>query len=73
MSTTIIIGLFVALKYTKWGLSVRSVAGNETVAGMMGVNTRWVTAFTWAIAGGLGALAASLYGPVVGMSTNVIL
>ncbi|HKM02707.1 MAG TPA: branched-chain amino acid ABC transporter permease [Bacilli bacterium] len=71
VSTTIIIGLFVALKYTKWGLSVRSVAGNETVAGMMGVNTRWVTAFTWAIAGGLGALAASLYGPVVGMSTNV--
>lgn len=71
VSTTIIIGLFVALKHTKWGLSVRSVAGNETVAGMMGVNTRWVTAFTWAIAGGLGALAASLYGPVVGMSTNV--
>lgn len=71
ISTIIIVGLFVALKYTKWGLSVRAVANNETVAGMMGVNTRWVTAFTWALAGGLGALAASLYGPTIGMATNV--
>lgn len=61
-------GLFLALKYTKWGLSVRAVAGNETVASMMGINTRMTTALTWAIAGGLGALAASLYGSVVSMS-----
>lgn len=70
ISTLLIAGLFIALKYTRWGLSVRAVAGNETVAGMMGVNTRWVTAFTWALAGGLGALAASLYGPLVGMATS---
>lgn len=71
LAITIISGLFIALKFTKWGLSVRAVANNETVAAMMGVNTRWVTAFTWALAGGLGALSASLYGPLVGMSTNV--
>lgn len=71
LATFILVALFLALKFTKWGLSVRSVAGNETVAGMMGINTRWVTAFTWALAGGLGALAASLYGPTVGMTTNV--
>lgn len=71
ISTILIVGLFLALKFTKWGLSVRAVANSEKVAGMMGINTRWVTAFTWALAGGLGALAASLYGPTIGMATNV--
>lgn len=71
MSTVIIVLLFLALKFTKWGLSVRAVANNEMVAGMMGINTRWTTAFTWALAGGLGALAASLYGPLAGMATSV--
>jgi branched-chain amino acid transport system permease protein len=64
-----IVGLFIALKYTKWGLAVRATANNEQVASMMGVNTKLITAFSWAIAGGLGALAATLYGPTVGMSS----
>ncbi|HBP26007.1 MAG TPA: branched-chain amino acid ABC transporter permease [Acholeplasmatales bacterium] len=50
--------LFAALRYTKWGLGVRATASNEMVAGMMGVNTRIITALSWGIAGGLGALAA---------------
>lgn len=69
ISVFVLVVLFLALKYTKWGLAVRATAGNEMVAGMMGVNTRIITAFTWALAGGLGALAASLYGPTVGMVT----
>ncbi|XFA99750.1 branched-chain amino acid ABC transporter permease [Candidatus Izemoplasma sp. B36] len=55
--------LFVALRVTKWGLGVRATASNEIVASMMGVNTKVITALSWAIAGGLGALAACLYAP----------
>ncbi|NCC88649.1 MAG: branched-chain amino acid ABC transporter permease [Clostridia bacterium] len=58
-------GLFAALKYTKWGLGVRATASNETVASMMGVNTKFITAMSWGIAGGIGALAAGLYAPTV--------
>ncbi|MDP3131122.1 MAG: branched-chain amino acid ABC transporter permease, partial [Bacillota bacterium] len=36
--------LFAALRFTKWGLGVRATASNETVAGMMGVNTKLITA-----------------------------
>nr|HPJ24215.1 branched-chain amino acid ABC transporter permease [Bacillota bacterium] len=54
--------LFLALKLTKWGLGVRATASNEVVASMMGVNTRMITAFSWAIAGGLIGLAACLLG-----------
>lgn len=60
LALVIISILFIALRYTKWGLGVRATASNEVVAGMMGVNTRFITAMSWAIAGGLGALAAIL-------------
>jgi branched-chain amino acid transport system permease protein len=52
--------LFSALRFTKWGLGVRATASNEIVAGMMGVNTRLITALSWAIAGALGGVAAYL-------------
>ena len=57
--TAVIIPLiFIMLRYSKWGLSVRATASNEYVAGMMGINTHVVTAISWGLAGALGALAA---------------
>lgn len=50
--------VFIMLKTTKWGLSVRATASDELVTQMMGVNTRMITALSWAIAGALGAVAA---------------
>lgn len=52
--------IFILLRFSKWGLSVRATASNEYVAGMMGINTHVVTAVSWGIAGGLGALAATI-------------
>ncbi len=50
--------VFAALKFTKWGLGVRATASNETVAKMMGINTKVITALSWAIAGALATVAA---------------
>jgi branched-chain amino acid transport system permease protein len=59
--TVVLLGLlFSALRFTKWGLGVRATASNDIVAGMMGVNTRLITALSWAIAGALGGVAAYL-------------
>ena len=67
--TAAVIGvIFVLLRYSKWGLSVRATASNEYVAGMMGINTHVVTALSWGIAGALGALAAYMKAS----STNVV-
>ena len=63
LAIVVIVLIFVMLKYTRWGLSVRSTASNELITSMMGVNTRFITAMSWAIAGALGALAAVLYSP----------
>jgi branched-chain amino acid transport system permease protein len=61
VATIVISAVFIALKYTKWGLGVRSTASNERVAGMMGVNTKLITALSWGIAGALGSLGAMLH------------
>ncbi len=61
ITAVIVTAIFVLLKYSKWGLSVRATASNEFVAGMMGINTHIVTAISWGLAGALGALAACMY------------
>ena len=50
--------LFILLYKSKWGLGVRATASNENTAGIIGINTYVITATSWAIAGGLAALAA---------------
>ncbi len=61
IAAVVILSIFLTLKYTKWGLAVRSVASNERVAGLMGVNTNRINALSWGIAGALGALSAITY------------
>ena len=59
-AVVVITTIFILLRFSKWGLSVRATASNEYVAGMMGINTHVVTAISWGLAGALGALAATL-------------
>ena len=51
--------LFTVLKFTKWGIALRSTASNEVTAQMMGVNTKLITGVTWGIAGAFVAIAGS--------------
>ena len=60
ISAVVIAVIFVLLRFSKWGLSVRATASNEYIAGMMGINTHVVTAVSWGLAGALGALAATI-------------
>jgi branched-chain amino acid transport system permease protein len=57
--------LFAALKLTRWGISLRATASNETVAQVLGINTRFITGVTWGIAGAFVAVAASSTGMVL--------
>jgi branched-chain amino acid transport system permease protein len=60
LSVVVIAAIFILLRFSKWGLSVRATASNEYIAGMMGINTHVVTAVSWGLAGALGALAATI-------------
>ena len=54
--------IFLMLYKTKWGLNVRATASNSIVASMMGINTKSLTALSWAISSACAALAAVLLG-----------
>ncbi len=58
ITVVLVVAIFIMLNKSKWGLGVRATASNEAVAGMMGVNTHAITAISWAIAGGVGTVAA---------------
>ncbi|MDR0875919.1 MAG: branched-chain amino acid ABC transporter permease [Clostridiales Family XIII bacterium] len=59
----IAIALFFILQKTKIGLAIRMTASSEPMARLMGVPTRTVTLFAWALAGVLGMLAAVMIAP----------
>ena len=61
ITVVVLAALFLLLKFSKWGLAVRSTASNEFTAELMGINTHVITAASWAIAGALGVLAAVMY------------
>ena len=72
--TAVMIALvFILLQKSKWGLSVRATASNEIVAGMMGVNTKVITAVSWGIAGAFGAVAAIIYVGNVTLSSGYVM
>lgn len=69
----IITSVFVALKYTRWGLAVRATASNETVARMMGINTTFITAMSWGLAGLVGSMAAIIYAPMTYLTSAMMI
>ena len=73
VTAVLLIFVFTLLQKSKWGLSVRATASNELVAGMMGVNTKVITAVSWGIAGAFGAVAATLYIGNVTLSSGYIM
>ena len=68
ITVIIVVAVFLMLNYSKWGLGVRSTASNEIVAGMVGINTKVITAMSWAVAGGIGAVAATMYAGMAQLS-----
>lgn len=73
VSVVLLALVFLLLQKSKWGLSVRATASNELVAGMMGVNTKVITAISWGIAGAFGAVAAIIYIGNVTLSNGYIM
>ncbi|MEA4947029.1 MAG: branched-chain amino acid ABC transporter permease [Oscillospiraceae bacterium] len=65
-------GLFLLLQKTKLGLAIRSTASNERTARLMGVPTKNITLFAWALAMVLGALAGSMIAPSTSVTVNVM-
>ncbi|MFV0352405.1 MAG: branched-chain amino acid ABC transporter permease [Oscillospiraceae bacterium] len=64
--------LFYMLQRTKLGLAIRTTASNEPTARLMGVPTRTVTMFAWALAGILGMLSGVMIAPTTTVTTTLM-
>ncbi|GAA4753207.1 branched-chain amino acid ABC transporter permease [Nocardioides endophyticus] len=58
----IAVAFFALLKYTSWGIAVRATAEDPEAAALMGINRHRVAATSWALAGGLAAVAGVFMG-----------
>lgn len=66
------LALFALFRFTRVGLSMRSVAMNAEVASLLGINVDRVALVVWMIAGAIGALVAMLIAPVSFLGTGLM-
>lgn len=72
LGVVLMLGLFYVLQKTKMGLAIRTTASNESVARLMGVPTKNVTLFAWALAACLGCLAGVMIAPSTSVTVNLM-
>ncbi len=73
VSIALMIGSFLFIMKTKWGLATRVTSISETTSKLMGVPTKRVTMISWATAAVFGTLAAIFVAPRVGVQANMLL
>jgi branched-chain amino acid transport system permease protein len=52
--------LFLFFRYAKLGIAMRATQQNPLAARIMGIRTKWILSFTWAISSVVGAVAGML-------------
>jgi branched-chain amino acid transport system permease protein len=60
ISLVLMLVLFVFFRYTKLGIAMRATQQNPLAARVMGIRTKWILSFTWAISSLVGAVAGML-------------
>ncbi|HEY8417712.1 MAG TPA: branched-chain amino acid ABC transporter permease [Limnochordales bacterium] len=63
-----VIGLWVLVQRTPFGLAMRAVSQNDVAARVLGIPVRRVLAVTWGVSAALGAVAGMLLAPVTLLS-----
>ena len=62
MTLTMMVGLNLIIKKTRWGKAMRAVAQNKTMAALAGINVNRVISYTFVLAGALGGAAGIMTG-----------
>ena len=69
---TVLLLLAVVLKRTRLGLAFRAVSSNKESSELAGIRCGQITTVGWALAGGIGGLAACLIAPTVLLEPNMM-
>src|SRR5947207_11025237 len=68
LSAAIIGGLYVFLKYGRYGIWIRATMQDRVMAQAMGIPVPWVHTVVFAIGSGMAAASGVLFGPTVGVN-----
>ena len=68
LSAAIITGLYLFLKYGRYGIWIRATTQDRVMAQAMGIPVPWVHTMVFAIGAGMAAASGVLFGPLVGVS-----
>lgn len=60
VSLVLMFVLFLFFRYTKLGIAMRATQQNQLAARVMGIRTKWIFSFTWALSSMVGAVAGML-------------
>ncbi|TML79124.1 MAG: hypothetical protein E6G04_06630 [Actinobacteria bacterium] len=66
------LGLGAMLRWTRIGVAVRAVVSNRSVAGLMGINTGYVSGLAWALGTSFAALMGILLAPKLLLDPNLL-
>lgn len=66
------LGLGAVLRWTKIGVAFRAVVSNRSVAGLMGINTGYVSGLAWALGTSFAALMGILLAPTLLLDPNLL-
>jgi urea transport system permease protein len=61
LTAIVVVGVYLLLTRTRWGLRVRAVTQNRAMSGAVGINTRSVDAMTFALGSGLAGIAGCVF------------
>lgn len=68
---TIFALLFLAMRFTGFGLQMRAVVQNRRMAGSMGIRTKWIDALTFGLGSGIAGLAGVAISQIDNVSPNL--
>jgi branched-chain amino acid transport system permease protein len=69
-SAAVALGISMLLRLTRFGLRMRAVVDASRIAATSGIDTRQVSAASWALGAGLAGLAGVLISPILGLNSN---
>src|SRR5262252_3426486 len=68
LAAAIIGGLYLFLKYARYGIWIRAVTQDRIMAAAMGIPVPWVHTGVFAIGAGMAAASGVLFGPLIGIN-----
>jgi branched-subunit amino acid ABC-type transport system permease component len=70
VTSLLVFGLYLIVRFTEWGLIVRMVMANEALAQGVGINTTRVRQITFVLGAALAGAAGALLGPLQSINPN---